>query len=128
MPSFGSLAETTVARTVVSPYLARTAPSAWRAILPVSRTRCRPPQSRATRWMSNIAIIFHVCEGESQAQDGERLAASVPIAVRNRETASDDPAMAFDPSVRPDLFGPGFLGTHFGAGGLNSGRREALAS
>ena len=35
------------------------APSAWRAILPVSRTSLRPPESSSTRWISNIAIVSH---------------------------------------------------------------------
>src|SRR3984957_3217186 len=59
MPSFGCLAATTAASTLVSPYVASTAPSAWRAILPVSSVRLRPPQSSWTRCISNIAIVFH---------------------------------------------------------------------
>jgi hypothetical protein len=57
-PGFGSRIETTVASTVVSPYVATTAPSAWRAILPVSRTSFRPPHSISTFWWSNMAIPF----------------------------------------------------------------------
>src|SRR5262245_23799389 len=58
-PSFGVLAATIVASTVVSPYLASTAPSACRAILPVSRVSLRPPQSSSTRCISNIVSFSH---------------------------------------------------------------------
>src|SRR5262245_9613590 len=58
-PSFGVLAATIVASTVVSPYVASTAPSACRAILPVSMVSLRPPQSSSTRCISNIVSFFH---------------------------------------------------------------------
>ena len=48
-PGLGALAATTVARTVVSPQLANTAPSAWRATRPVSRTSLRPPRVNSSR-------------------------------------------------------------------------------
>src|SRR5262245_28430049 len=59
MPSFGCFAATTAASTVVSPYVASTAPSAWRATLPVSRVSLRPPQSSSTRCVSNIVFFSH---------------------------------------------------------------------
>src|SRR5262245_6213672 len=109
MPSFGVLAETTVARTVVSPYLARTAPSAWRAILPVSRTSWRPPQSRATRWMSNIAIFFH---GSRKAKAMSKMARGCPRAAprdgRGEQHLAILPWPSNLPSVRPGQHRPGF--------------------
>jgi len=44
----------TVASTLVSPYWANTAASAWRATRPVSRVSLRPPHSISTRCVSNI--------------------------------------------------------------------------
>src|SRR5581483_8451905 len=52
---------TTVASTLVSPYWASTAPSAWRARRPVSRLSLRPPHSISTRCVSNICRLVSRC-------------------------------------------------------------------
>ena len=49
-PAWRSWPMTTVASSTVSPRVASTAPSAWRAILPVSRVSGWPPQLSSTLW------------------------------------------------------------------------------
>jgi hypothetical protein len=53
-------------------------------------------------------LLSWFMEGESHEQDGETLRAVRASARTTTETASGDPAMAFEPSVRPDPSGPGF--------------------
>ncbi|SBV31365.1 protein of unknown function [uncultured Sphingopyxis sp.] len=53
-PSFTDFAAVTAHRTTVSPSVAITAPSAWRATLPVSSVSVSPPHSIDTFFTSNM--------------------------------------------------------------------------
>src|SRR6185369_7547088 len=55
-PGLTDLAAVTAQRTTVSPRVARTAPSAWRATRPVSSLRVFPPHSISTVFVLNIFV------------------------------------------------------------------------
>src|SRR6478609_3151004 len=62
-----------------------TAPSAWRAMWPVSSVSLRPAHISSTRWTSNISVVQLCWPNRRHVQDGGTL--------RNASGASGDPAM-----------------------------------
>src|SRR6185369_16792098 len=81
-PGLTDLAAVTAQRTTVSPRVASTAPSAWRATRPVSSLKVYPPHSISTVFVLNI--LFPSPAGRMPA--GQLGQANRPAAVRGLET------------------------------------------